>query len=120
MTDTSSLTGTATSKATIAVAPLSDVGLTGLVYGGSTPIVGAHVYLFAANTTGYGGAGIAASSSNASVSLLSAAETGTSDSLGAYVATGSGGGFSLTGDYPCSSRQQLYLYALGGGMRRRG
>ena len=56
----------------------------------------------------------AASSSNASVSLLSAAETGTSDSLGAYVATGSGGGFSLTGDYPCSSRQQLYLYALGG------
>jgi PKD repeat protein len=115
VTDTSNLTGTATSTATIAVAPLSDVGITGLMYGGSTPIVGAHVYLFAANTTGYGGAGIAASASNASVSLLSAAETGTFDSVGAYVATGSNGGFSLTGDYTCTSGQQLYLYALGGG-----
>jgi PKD repeat protein len=115
VTNTSNLTATATSKATIAAAPLSDVALTGLVYGGATPIAGAHVYLFAANTTGYGGAGIAASSSNASVSLLSAAETGTSDAVGAYVATGSGGGFSLTGDCTCSSGQQLYLYALGGG-----
>jgi PKD repeat protein len=115
VTDTSNLTATATSKATIAAAVLTDVALTGLVYGGATPIVGAHVYLFAANTTGYGGAGLAASSSNASVSLLSAAETGTSDSVGAYVATGSNGGFSLTGDYTCTSGQQLYLYALGGG-----
>jgi len=115
VTNTSNLTGTATSKATIAAAPLSDVALTGLVYGGQTPIAGAHVYLFAANTTGYGGAELAASSSNASVSLLSAAETGTSDSLGAYVATGANGGFSLTGDYTCTSGQQLYLYALGGG-----
>jgi hypothetical protein len=84
------------------------------VYGGQAPVVGAHVYLFAANTTGYGGAGIAASSSNASVSLISATETGTSDSVGAYVVTGSNGGFSLTGDYTCASGQQLYLYALGG------
>jgi hypothetical protein len=106
---------TATSTVTIAVTPLSDVALTGQVYGGATPIVGAHVYLFAANTTGYGGAGLAASSSNASVSLLSASETGTSDAVGAYVATGANGGFSLTGDYTCTSGQQLYLYALGGG-----
>jgi PKD repeat protein len=115
VTNTSNLTATATSTATITVAALTDVALTGLVYGAQTPIVGAHVYLFAANTTGYGGAGIAASSSNASVSLLNAAETGTSDSLGAYVATGSNGGFSLTGDYTCTSGQQLYLYVLGGG-----
>jgi PKD repeat protein len=114
VTNTSNLSATATSKATIAVAPLTDVAITGLVYGGSTPIVGAHVYLLAANTTGYGGAGIAASSSNASVSLLSAVETGTSDSVGAYVATGSNGGFSLTGDYTCTSGQQLYLYVLSG------
>src|ERR1017187_7728153 len=59
--------------------PLSDVALTGTVYGGQAPVVGAHVYLFAANTTGYGGTGIAASSSNASVSLISATETGTSE-----------------------------------------
>jgi hypothetical protein len=31
-------------------------GLTGSVHGGQQPIVGAHVYLFQANTTGYGGA----------------------------------------------------------------
>ncbi len=114
VTNTSNLSATATSKATIAAAPLTDVGITGTVNGGATPIVGAHVYLFAANTTGYGGAGIAASSSNASVSLLSAAETGTSDSVGAYVATGSNGAFSLAGDYTCTSGQQLYIYVLGG------
>jgi PKD repeat protein len=108
------LTATATSKATITTATGYNVGLTGLVASGSQPIVGAHVYLLAANTTGYGGNGIAASSSNKSVSLVSAAETGTSDSVGAYVLTGSNGGFSLTGDYTCSSGQQLYLYALGG------
>jgi hypothetical protein len=76
--------------------------------------VGAHVYLLAANTTGYGGNGIAAASGNASVSVVSAAETGTSDSTGAYVTTDANGKFSLTGDYACSSGQQLYLYALGG------
>jgi hypothetical protein len=106
--------GTTVSTVQQPIAPLTDVALTGVVSSGSQPIVGAHVYLFAANTTGYGGAGLAASSSNASVSVVSAAETGTSDSVGAYVATGSNGNFSLTGDYACSSGQQLYLYALGG------
>ena len=48
-------------------APTADAGvaIAGVVHGGQQPIVGAHVYLFAANTTGYGGAGIAASASNA-------------------------------------------------------
>jgi hypothetical protein len=69
------------------------------------PIVGAHVYLFAANTTGYG---------QASVSMVSAAETGTSDSVGAYVAADALGFFDLTGDYACTSGQQLYIYTLGG------
>jgi PKD repeat protein len=114
VTNTSNLSNTATSTATITIAQMTNVALTGLVYGGASPIAGAHVYLFAANTTGYGGVGIAASSSNASISLLSAAETGTSDSVGAYVATGSNGGFSLTGDGTCTSGQQLYLYVLGG------
>jgi hypothetical protein len=49
---------------------VSGARLAGSVHGGQQPIVGARVYLFAANTTGYGGAGIAASSSNASMSLL--------------------------------------------------
>ncbi|MGA1981005.1 MAG: chitobiase/beta-hexosaminidase C-terminal domain-containing protein [Acidobacteriaceae bacterium] len=89
-------------------------GLTGSVSSGSVPIAGAHVYLFTANATGYGGMGLTAGSGNASVSLLSPAETGASDSIGAYVTTNSSGGFSLTGDFSCTTGQQLYVYALGG------
>src|SRR5580700_10781395 len=75
--------------------------LTGVVHGGQQPIVGAHVYLFAAASgasgagrAAYGGAGIAASTSNASVSLLT---SGTLDSSGGatngdyYVTTDSNG-----------------------------
>jgi hypothetical protein len=40
------------------------VPIKGNVHGGQQPVVGAHVYLFAANITGYGGLGIAASSAN--------------------------------------------------------
>jgi hypothetical protein len=76
------------------ITPLTDVALTGVVSSSSQPIVGTHVYLFAAGTNGYG---------QASVSIVSAAETGTSDAVGAYVMTGANGGFSLTGDYACSS-----------------
>jgi streptogramin lyase len=88
--------------------------LQGRVFGGQQPITGAHVYLFAANTTGYGGAGVAASSSNASISLLNASATGNSDALGAYVTTDGSGNFSITGDYTCMPGSQVYLYALGG------
>ena len=88
--------------------------LSGIVHGGQQPIVGAHVYLLAANATGYGGNGIAASASNASTSLLSAISAGNSDSVGAYVLTAGDGSFTITGDYTCTSGQQVYLYALGG------
>ena len=100
-----------------ALDPVSDptpepgVSIQGTVHGGQQPIVGARVYLLAANTTGYGGAGVAASSSNASVSLLS---TGASDSIGGYVTSGAGGSFSISGDYSCTPNTQVYLYALGG------
>ena len=87
------------------MAPLSDAGLTGQVATGSTGISGTHVYLFAANTTGYG---------QASLPLLSATETGTSDTVGPYVLSNSLGNFSMSGAYSCTSGQQLYLYALGG------
>ena len=87
--------------------PLIETGATlhGKVHGGQQPIVGAHIYLFAANTTGYG---------NASVSLLNAAVTLTSDSVGAYVLTDANGNFTITGDYACTANTQVYLYALGG------
>ncbi|MGD0798770.1 MAG: PKD domain-containing protein [Acidobacteriaceae bacterium] len=103
VTNTNHLVNTASTKADISVA--SPGSLSGIVSTGARPISGAHVYLLAANITGYG---------HASVSLLNASRTGTSDALGAYVATSSNGAFNLTGDYACTPGQQLYLYASGG------
>ncbi len=86
--------------------PVPGAALTGRVHGGQGPIVGAHVYLYAANTSGYGGA---------STSLLSSA-TGTKDGNGNYyVTTGSNGAFSISGDYTCpGASTQVYLYSIGG------
>lgn len=104
--NTSGFTGQASTTATIQnIAPLTDATLTGSVATGSTAIIGAHVYLFAANILGYGAG---------SVPLLQVAQTGTSDGLGAYVSTDALGNFTMTGDYTCTSGQQLYIYTLGG------
>jgi len=92
-------------RPTAAPTPQQGVSIRGNVHGGQQPIVGSHIYLFAANTTGYG---------QPSVSLLSATSTGLSDSKGAYVLSDSNGGFTITGDYTCTTGTQVYLYALGG------
>ena len=78
--------------------------LSGRVHGGQQPVVGAHVYLFAAGTSGYGAA---------STSLLTSGTVG-SDSLGRYVTTDSTGAFTITGDYACTSGTQLYVLATQG------
>jgi sugar lactone lactonase YvrE len=87
--------------------PVAETGATlqGRLHGGQQPVVGAHVYLMQANTTGTGAA---------SISLLSSASTGHSDSVGAYVLTDSNGFFSITNDYSCTPGTQVYTYALGG------
>ncbi len=113
VTDTSSLSGHATAGVTVGPG-LAGPAIAGTVTSGTQAVVGAHVYLFAANTTGYGGAGIAASASNASVSLLVAAQTGASDAVGAYAVTNSTGGYTLGAQYVCTAGQQLYVYVLGG------
>jgi hypothetical protein len=90
--------------------------LKGMVRGGQNPIVGAHVYLYAVNTTGYGGAGIPGSSTNMSVSLLKSATGTAEDGNGNYyVTTDSTGSFTITGDYTCPlGYAHPYLYASGG------
>jgi hypothetical protein len=106
---------------TAAPSPGAGLAMQGKVMGGQQPIAGAHVYLLAANTTGYAGAGIAASAGNASVSLLTNVPGSTTlDTSGGatngdyYVTTGAGGTFTITGDYSCTPNTQVYLYALGG------
>jgi len=93
---------------------LPGVALHGHVHGGQAPINGAHVYLFAAGGTGYGGYNLVDSASNASASLLNVAYTLTSDSIGAYVLTNPAGDFDISGDYSCTSGTQVYLYVHGG------
>ena len=90
--------------------------LHGSVHGGQNPIVGAQVYLYAINTTGYGGPGIAASTTNASVSLLHSGTGTTQDGNGHYyVTTDQSGNFTITGDYTCPSNySHTYFYASGG------
>jgi PKD repeat protein len=77
--------------------------LSGVVQSGIAPIAGAHVYLFAANTTRYG---------QPSLSLLSG--TAGSDANGSYAVSASDGSFTLPGGYSCPTHSQLYVYAQGG------
>lgn len=98
------LTGCSLSP-TASPTPEKGLALRGNIHGGQQPIVGAHVYLFAAGTTGYG---------QSSVSLLDSAATGNSDILGAYALTDSNGSFTLTGAYSCTPGTQVYVYSLGG------
>jgi streptogramin lyase len=80
--------------------------IVGNVHGGQQPVVGAHIYLFAANPAGYG---------SPSISMLNAAQPGVAtDAIGDYILTDAQGNFSITGDYTCTPGQQVYLLALGG------
>jgi hypothetical protein len=80
--------------------------LRGVVHGGESPISGAHIYLYAAGTGGYGGA---------SSSLLKNEANTTSDGTNYYVTSNASGAWSISGDYTCpSSSSQVYLYSIGG------
>ena len=75
----------------------ANVGLQGHVHGGSQPIGGSKIYLYAAGTSGYA--------------------QGATLVLGApgYVITDATGGFTVTSDYTCPSpTSQMYLVATGG------
>lgn len=87
----------------------------GRVSRGRQPAVGAHVYLYATGSGSAGGKDIAATSGNASVSLLNSTGSNvSSDGTNYYVITGADGGFTIAGDYTCTPGTQLYLYAVGG------
>jgi hypothetical protein len=101
--------------------------ISGSVFGGHAPLVGAHIYLLQASTTGYG---------TPALSLLTAASTGTSANFPVAVntsdpiipkfgnyyfeTTDANGSFSLAGDYTCTTGvggaagPPVYIYAYGG------
>ena len=91
------------------------VHIRGTVHGGQQPLNGAHIYMYAASTAAYGGSGIAASSDNASASLLTAATGNPADGNGNfYVTTDAGGSFDINGAFSCTPNTQVYLYSTGG------
>jgi DNA-binding beta-propeller fold protein YncE len=123
------MTGCALNDPATLHGPAPGPAVSGVAFGGSQPIVGAKVYLLAANPGGYG---------SASLSLLTTASTGNAvDGVGAYVTTAAGtGGFNLApagnADYDCTQgyalgantstatptslvgNEQVYLYIKGG------
>jgi streptogramin lyase len=78
-------------------------GFQGSVFGGHAPIVGAHVYVLQAGTSGY---------ASTPTSELTTGD-GT-DTIGTYVLTNALGAFNITGDYSCTSGHPVYLAAVGG------
>jgi streptogramin lyase len=102
------ISATSTSTSTTPTTPATSPGspIAGNVHGGDQPIVGAHIYLFAANPAGYGAP---------SISLLNPAQPGVAfDATGYYVLTDANGYFQIGGDYTCTSGQQVYLLSIGG------
>ena len=86
-----------TSTASTPANQVQGTALHGRVHGGNQPIVGASVYLYAVDATGYG---------KVSDSLLNSP---------GYVTTDSNGDFTITSDYSCpSASTQVYLYSVGG------
>ena len=79
----------------------------GAVHGGQAPVSGAHIYLFAAGTGGYG--------TSATSLISSTAPNAFEDGNGNYyVVTDSNGNFALGGDYTCTEGTQVYMVAVGG------
>jgi len=99
------LSGCALTSNPVVATAIKGLSIHGNVHGGQQPVVGSHVYLFAADTLAYG---------NPSNSLLSSASTGYADTVGAYVPTDASGSWDISGDYACTPGTQVYLYALGG------
>ncbi len=98
-------TGTSSSAAPV-VTPSTPGTLRGHAQAGPSQIADSHIYLFAANTSGYG---------SPSISLINPTAPGVlTDSVGSYVASDAQGNFGLTGTYQCTPGQLVYVLALGG------
>jgi hypothetical protein len=85
--------------------PIGDIH--GTVHGGQAPVSGAHIYLYAAGTGGYG--------TSATSLIRSTGSSVFEDGSGNYyVVTDGNGNFALGGDYTCTEGTQVYMVAAGG------
>ena len=88
--------------------------------GGQAPVTNAHIYLYAAGTTGYNTGAACPGSKSApvatcAVSLLTAGSNTFPDANGNYyVVSDSGGNFTVSGDYTCTKGTQVYMVGVGG------
>ena len=105
VTNTSGLSASANTP--VYVESTSGSSISGTVMSGTQPLIGAHVYLFAAGSTGYG---------NSSLSLLGPSQTGLFDSVGPYMLSDNEGKFTVPSGFGCPVGSQLYLYSLGGSL----
>ena len=100
---TATTSGTTTAPV---AAPSSSGTERGHLQAGPRQIAGSHIYLFGANTSGYGAP---------SLSLLDPTVPGVlTDALGGYVLSDAQGNFGLSGAYQCTPGQLVYVLARGG------
>jgi hypothetical protein len=102
---------------TPAITPTSErsvngTAIRGIVHGARQPIAGAHVYLYAAGSGGYGTTSTSLLTS--SVAVHNPGFYGVDGSSNYYVITDSNGNFSISSDYSCASGAGVYLYSVGG------
>jgi hypothetical protein len=100
-------------------APQTTLGtIQGSVFGGHAPLVGSHVYVIQAGTSGYGSSATPLLNATYKGSYPTAQNSGGSDgnvpNSWYYVTTDSQGAFNITGDYACAQGLPVFLYAFGG------
>ena len=105
-TPASSASTSSSSIASPTPAPSAPGTLHGRAQAGPSQIAGAHIYVLAANTSGYG---------TPSLSLIDpTAPDVLTDAVGSYVVSDAQGNFGLTGTYHCTPGQLVYVLARGG------
>ena len=100
-----------------ALAVVNGPSISGSVYGGHAPLVGAKVYVLSPSTTA--NAGLSTSLMNSTSSTTGGYPVAKDTSGGVtngmyYVTTDAFGIFDLTGDYTCTVNQPVYIAAVGG------
>jgi hypothetical protein len=88
-------------------------------FGGHAPLVGAHVYVLQASTSGIGTAAVSKLGATTQSSTVSYPTTQNASDPGVptsayYVTTDANGAFNISGNYSCTAGVPVWLYGYGG------